>query len=189
MKHFRPFDDVTIRTSVVRSDTDIDFEAFRGVWTLWQERRGTRPLPARSDFGIEEFLPWARHIGMMKVEGAVDRLLVKLSSSTMIDLNRRDITGCYLDEIVPEGTAEFIMEPYRLAAKERQAVFHSLAVQDGDRQSGLSALMLPMAENGSDADYFAIALYLNDRIRNPLEQTPLRRRLLLTNPAAESERT
>ncbi|MEQ9326435.1 MAG: hypothetical protein RJQ21_03975 [Rhodospirillales bacterium] len=181
------FSDVEIRTIVVRSATDIGHEQFRGVWSLWQERRGGKPLPARSDFGIEEFLPWARHIGMFRVEGAVERLVVKLSSSTMIDLNRRDVTGCYLDEIVPKGTAEFIMEPYRLAAMERQAVFHSLVVEEDGRQSGLSALMLPMAENGCDTDYFAIALYLNDRIRNPFELTPLRRRLLLQDSAMDTD--
>lgn len=180
-------DGVDIRTVVVRSAVDIGHEQFRGVWSLWDDRRGSRPLPARSDFGIEEFLPWAWHIGMFRVEGAVERLVVKLSSSTMIDLNRRDVTGRYLDEIVPEGTAGFIMEPYRLAAKERRAVFHSLAVEEDGRQSGLSALMLPMAENGIDTDYFAIALYLNDRIRNPFELTPLRRRLLLRDFAMDTD--
>jgi hypothetical protein len=176
------FDDFNIVTRVVRATGDIDHLDFRDAWTLWNERRDGRPLPARSDFRIEEFLPWARHIGMLRVEGDLERLLVKLSSSTMIDLNRRDVTGCYLDEIVPEGTGDFIMEPYRLAASEKLAVFHALSVEEDGRRSGLSVLMLPMAENGTDTDYFAIALYLNDRIRNPLDFTPLRRRLLSTNP-------
>ena len=166
-----------VACTVVTSLADLCFAEFRPIWELWQERRDGDRLPARSAFLIEEFLPWVRNIGMMQPVGDPMRLKIRLTSATMMDLNRRNVTNCFIDEISPAETIDQIMAPYLAAAAERKAVTQSLVLDIGYHRSWLEVLVMPLAENGTDVDYFAIALFLSDRKPSPYEPGLLTRYL------------
>lgn len=176
-----------VSCTVITSVDDLSFADFHPIWTLWRERHDGNSLPGRSAFLIEEFLPWVRNIGMMQPVGDPMRLKIRLTSATMMDLNRRNVTDCFIDEISPAETIDQIMAPYMAAAAERRAVTQSLVLDIGFHRSWLEVMVMPLAENGTDVDYFAIALFLSNRKPSPYEPGLLTR-YLTRNSREDGER-
>ena len=167
-------------TDLIREEQDIRFSMFRPLWQLWADRMMAGQLPARSDFVIEDFLDWSRYIGMFEVEPETGKLQVRLACKAMIDLNNREITGAFLEDICHPEVLEDVLEPYRVAATHKAATQQQVVVSGDAQPSELDLLVLPMSANGSDVNYYAIALHYTGRPHTPFDRTPLQ--LGLVNP-------
>ena len=155
----------------VTEAAELSFEPMQQIFAFWQER-GNGKLPSRADFLIEEFLPWAGHVGMVKPEGDPVRFLVTMANKTMIDLNKIDATGKYFDEYMPPGALEFGCRPYLMAMADRVAITDSLISHThGDRS--FRRLVLPCADGDGPVNYFVIAIYYDPGFVSPIRQETL----------------
>tara|TARA_R110002110_G_scaffold127234_8_gene306079 strand:- start:5254 stop:5802 length:549 start_codon:yes stop_codon:yes gene_type:complete len=155
----------------VTAAATLSFEPMQQIFAFWQER-GNGNLPSRSDFLIEEFLPWAGHVGMVRPEGDPVRFKVTMANKTMIDLNKVDATGKYFDEYMPAEALEFGCGPYLMAMADRVAVTDSLVSHIlGDRS--FRRLVLPCADGDGPVNYFIIAIYYDQGFVSPLHKETL----------------
>ncbi|MEQ9198710.1 MAG: hypothetical protein RLN80_01895 [Rhodospirillales bacterium] len=167
-------------TDPVAAELDIRFDAFRSLWRFWADRVDGDHLPARADFGIEDFLDWSRYIGMFEVEPGTGRLQIRLACKAMLDLNGREITGAFLEDICHPDVLADVLEPYQVAARQRAAVQQQILVDGDFGPADLELLVLPMSGNGRDVDYYAAALHYTGRPSTPFDRHPLQ--IGLVNP-------
>tara|TARA_R100000789_G_scaffold99861_1_gene107724 strand:+ start:264 stop:794 length:531 start_codon:yes stop_codon:yes gene_type:complete len=168
------------RTDLIGEEQNIRFAAFRSLWRLWAGRMKAGQLPARADFAIEEFLDWSRYIGMFEVDPETGKLRVKLACKAMIELNNKEITGAFLEDICHPEVLEDVLEPYRTAAVRRVATQQQIVISGEVTPADLELLVLPMSTNGQDVDYYATALHYTGRPQTPFDRTPLQ--VGLVNP-------
>ncbi|MEQ9198709.1 MAG: hypothetical protein RLN80_01890 [Rhodospirillales bacterium] len=165
---------VTVKPVTVAAT--LSFEPMRQLFAFWQER-GQGGLPSRSDFLVEEFLPWVGHVGMVRPEGDPVRFLVTMANKTMIDLNKVDATGKYFDEYMPAAALEFGCRPYLMAMADRVAVTDVLVSRIlGDRC--FRRLVLPCADGDGPVNYFIIAIYYDAGFVSPFHDETLYDRFL-----------
>jgi hypothetical protein len=141
----------------IHDGSEIDHMGLRALWDFWSSRCRDDRLPARSGFLIEDFLPWARHLSIMKLDGG--RHVVTLASTTMIELNGCNPTGKTPEEYVPEHALDFAMIAIRQATRDRKAVIDVFRLPAETDAANCWRLTLPCASNGSDIDCFLIGHY------------------------------
>lgn len=71
----------------------------RLLYAHWQNVRGARPAPARSDIDPASIVSLLPHIGIFDVEEAPRRYRVRLMGSRIVSWYGGDLTGSYLDEV------------------------------------------------------------------------------------------
>lgn len=78
---------------------------------LWEAKRGTRRMPARSDFSFEDLWPWMGYLNLVAVEGDEGRFVVFSETSTRV--YGREMTGKRLSEFTPQKLADAALADHR----------------------------------------------------------------------------
>tara|TARA_R110002110_G_scaffold127234_8_gene306077 strand:- start:4034 stop:4582 length:549 start_codon:yes stop_codon:yes gene_type:complete len=145
----------------IQSVAGIDRPELKSLWSFWQGRRSGDLLPSRSDFLIEEFLPWGRNISMMEYRGEPREYRVTLASIAMIDLNGVDPTGKTPREYVPAQAYDFAVINLQRSAAGKCSVHDRYSRHNAGKPVACDRLTLPCASDGKAIDYFLIAHYFD----------------------------
>lgn len=137
-----------------------ELDRLRAVWT---EIRGNRTLPSRADFDLARVKRWAPFMSIATVlyDG---RLQFRLFGTELTRVYGRDLTGCFLDELVPRDLWSVIMMHYLEAVVTRKPVFAPITIANGRWYTEVSRLLLPLARGGDDVAYVMAADYVRTNI-------------------------
>ncbi len=105
------------------SPLPVDNAILRELWRYWLARRGTRPMPPRRDIDpvdIPTLLPHLQLVERLPPDG---RYRYRLAGSAIVEAYGRELTGKYLDEIVPPHRRAIAEDHYNLVFVERRPLF------------------------------------------------------------------
>ncbi len=140
-----PFPDFSLTSDFITSDP------IQRLFSYWLSRRGQRHVPLRTDIDpgdIRDLLP---NIVMVDIE-APFRVRYRLVGTKVVDFNRLDFTGRYLDELRWDVDGRYT-RAYRLLAEARQPTFGIDAWPLAGSMTGRSeVVMLPLSTDGERVD-------------------------------------
>ncbi|RMF16120.1 MAG: PAS domain-containing protein [Alphaproteobacteria bacterium] len=76
---------------------DLPHQKARRLFRLWQDKRGHRSMPLRSDIGIHDLRFCLTEIALVEVRESEPRFLVRVFGGDAADLSGRDVTGRPMD--------------------------------------------------------------------------------------------
>ena len=89
----------------------------------WWHRQGAGDIPDRADLDPAAMTPLLPNLFIADVEHQPFRIRFRLVGTRAVEATGMDITGCYLDELLPPDPDEPWLEYYRRAYEERAPVF------------------------------------------------------------------
>jgi hypothetical protein len=154
-----------------------DHAELSALYDLWYEVHAGVRLPSRADFPPELLRPWIGHLAILRVVGPEQRLRVDLVGTRIVELDGRDSTGCFLDEMAPPHAVDTLLAPYRELLAKLQPVYHRFAAP-ARPMLGVHRLLLPLAEDGETVDRILSGVYADDGLvpqdRNVFDLLPAR---------------
>jgi len=135
--------------------------ALREMLAVWEQRRGARIMPRRSDFSMRDLVKVLPQTGIVDLrhDARGARLFVRLSGSAL-DHFFAPLTGQYIDEAVSPYFAErwttIFMEPLNARAPLRglsRTEFRDQLYLVGE------SLLLPLSEDGTTASGLLYAIF------------------------------
>lgn len=141
-------------------ELEIGHEALRSLYAYWNDRRGARAMPARSDLDPVDIPALLRHLILLDVTYDPLRFRVRLYGTEVIELRGRDLTGRYLYEDSPTAIGEQT-RPWNVEAVETRRPHYVTGpftdISDG-RAGTFYRLSLPLSEDGERVDMLMIGL-------------------------------
>ena len=130
---------------------DVCSASFAGLFRLWDDKRGDRVLPARSDFDPSELKPWLGRLGLLDVlPGPPMDFRFRLCGTRTVEEYGVDLTGKRFSEACYVGspaTAQTSMGEFVRIGKPR---YRNDPVKDINGFALMRERMyLPLAEDGS----------------------------------------
>lgn len=104
--------------------SDVRSEMIRSLCRWWLSRCAD-DIPDRADFDPAEMTLLLPNLFIADVEHQPFRIRFRLVGTRAVEATGMDITGCYLDELLPPNPDEPWLEYYRRACEERVPVFGS----------------------------------------------------------------
>ncbi len=89
----------------------------------WWLSKCAGDIPDRADFDPADFKPLLPYLFIADVEREPFRIRYRLVGTKVVDATGMNITGLYLDELLPPNPEEPWLEYYRRAYEERAPVF------------------------------------------------------------------
>lgn len=132
---------------------------------LWDDKRGTRPMPARGDFGLRDVAGLTPDIAWLKIErpapGRTRFRAVRVGEN--ISFFYGDSTGKYLDEDL-KGNLRDVSLAHLSFAAECGYPLHFLGRVPADAYRFLERelLTLPLGDEGSPADHLLVGLVFSE---------------------------
>lgn len=121
----------------------------REIHAYWEEKRGTRSLPAREDFDPLEFPKLLPNVILMDVLPPEGRLKVRLVGTLVVQMFGGDYTGLYLDQIDFGEMRQKILDEYGAAAQSADAVFTDHRFRKlGGGLVDIERVILPLSQDG-----------------------------------------
>jgi hypothetical protein len=136
---------------------DLEQPALRDFLRYWNEKRGTRRWPSRSDIDPLDFKPLLGHIVLLDVvyddaAGAEPRFRYRLFGTTFVDWFGFDLTGRMIDDW-PEPEYRAVMNAsYREVVTTGRPFRRLRRFVKDDRSLRYEALMLPLGIDANSAD-------------------------------------
>jgi hypothetical protein len=141
----QPFPDFAPHGDIITSDR------IRRLVAYWTSCRRDRPVPLRADIepaDIRDLLP---NIVMVEIEDPF-RVRYRLVGTKVVDFNRLDFTGRYLDELRWDASGRYT-RAYRLLAEVCQPLYGIDAWPLARSMSGRSeVVILPLSSDGRRID-------------------------------------
>ena len=91
------------------------------LWTYWQAKRGARSMPRRSDIDPAEIAPLLPHLQL--VERIDGRYRYRLCGTAISDAYGSELTGRFVDEIIPVHRRAIAEHHYRLVYDGCRPIF------------------------------------------------------------------
>ncbi len=130
---------------------------------VWQEKRGTRTMPAREDLTIRDLafvLPNIGFVDIVTTDG-MPRFKVRLMGS-VLDEFVAPMTGRFVDEAVPERFAKKWATHWQPSIDQRAPLRAVARVEFAERRWYVSeALHAPLAQDGETPDVLMVAAYFH----------------------------
>ena len=123
----------------------------KSLLDYWDEKRGTRPMPARPNIDpttiSKDVLPW---IALTEVVDGGARFRFRLCGTGLATIAGLDLTGRFIDELNPNTEyATYIMGLYRLAVAKRRPVYSETAYSaSAVRPRTTARLICPLSNDG-----------------------------------------
>lgn len=143
----------------------------RDVYGYWLRKRAGGRIPLKSSIDPVEVGPGLLpNLFMYRLEG--DRFRCILVGTAIVRNFGRDVTGMFLDEIVPAPHAASRQRLFERAVRDRLPVYYAgpAVVRTRERRR-VSRLLLPLSSDGTNADHvFGIAMFgpAEDRAREDM---------------------
>lgn len=129
------------------------------IQDLWDARRGSRPMPARDDFPVEDLRPWLGHVSLVDVQPSPRRFRWRLIGSGIAERLGRDATGRWFDELYAGDILDGYVRAYSRAVDRRQPVCHhgDLEFVGKDFQH-FRSIHLPLSDDGETVNMLMLCL-------------------------------
>ena len=131
----------------------------RALHAYWDQRRGGRPIPDRSDIDpIAIGAALLPHVALVDVIDGGGRFRNRLVGTAIAERWGFETTGCFFDEVMEAGDySDFIHDLYRDACRHRAPVYsESLFRWDLGSHMLTRRLYLPMTHGGSDIEIILV---------------------------------
>jgi hypothetical protein len=139
-------------TTVVVGATSFENPTLRFLYDYWNEKRGSRPLPARADISAFEMRPHLGWVLLVDVAKDLSQFRFRLVGTLVTEYFFEDGTGKTVEEAFADrdpSVAKSISRIFRKAARDR-AVVHSYgnALWAGPGFEDFQAIYLPLSDDG-----------------------------------------
>ena len=136
------------------TDTDVRSKMVRTLHRWWLERCAG-DIPDRVDLDPADLKPLLPNMFVVDVEHDPFRIRYRLVGTRAIEVTGYDITGHYLDNLLPADASEPWVEHYRTAYRTRSPLFG--AVEAPTRSGGRFTYefgLFPLRKGGTAVDQF-----------------------------------
>jgi hypothetical protein len=133
-----------------------DNPVLSAFWMYWQSKRSSRSVPCRSDIDPIEIPQLLRHIQLVDKIGP--RLRYRLCGTAIVEAYGCELTGKFLDEVIPAHRCVIAEQHYALVYDSRRPLFvkHKyITTKSVDIVS--SRVILPLSEKDGEVRVLAIA--------------------------------
>jgi hypothetical protein len=93
------------------------------LWAYWQGKRGGRAMPCRRDIDPTEIPRLLPHLQLVEFLEAEDRFRYRLSGTAIAAAYGRELTGRFVDEVIPEPRRTLALHHCRLVRETAQPIF------------------------------------------------------------------
>lgn len=130
---------------------DLPTEDLRWMLGFWNNLRGDRDMPARSDFSPADMVPLLPYISLIDVESDPQRFRIRLVGTGIVAESGVDLTGHYQDEL---KKTEKVIERCDWMVKNRQPLYAQNVPLDWASLdfSSYGILMMPLSADGENVD-------------------------------------
>ncbi len=129
-----------------------------GLLALWHAKRGARAMPARSDFAIEDFLPWLGHLALLDVVGAGDDFRYVVYGTRLVETFGFDLTGRSARDAAAQIGPQ-PLEEYRRVYAVRTPQHVSRMSPAHKEHLTITKLALPLSSDGASVDKIVSVIY------------------------------
>jgi hypothetical protein len=121
---------------------------------FWNEKRGTRDWPLRSDFDPLEFWFAVGYVSLIdvRVENGRRRYFFRLDGTRQVDLFGVDFTGKYLDQVYDAEGLKLAEQSYGTTVDQGEAQYYVRQVEFHDRPIQYEVAILPLSRSGARVD-------------------------------------
>jgi hypothetical protein len=140
--------------AIVENDLPVEL---RSLVDLWRTKRGSRSLPARRDFPIEDLKPWLGRMHVVEVLPGDFRFAI--FATTSAQRMGFELTGKLLSEAPVPDMVKEAEETYRQSVNTKRPVYRRTppTVYD-DRLYGFTRVVLPLGEQ-DEPDRLFVAIH------------------------------
>jgi len=139
----------------------------RAFDAFWRGKITHDAIPKRRDIDpleLKALLPW---LMVVEIEAEPFRVLYRLAGTKVVEMNRIELTGRYLDTLEEDDGANFTQQgiaAYRLAWSSGQAVYGSYRwPTPSGAEYQVEFAIFPVSEPGTDGQCFALEDWEVDR--------------------------
>lgn len=147
----------------IHDDLRVNSAFLRELLSLWHARRGTRPMPARSDFDAVELMRFGGRIALIDVYHDPKRYRFRLIGSRITEILGRDSTGRYADDLYDPEFYQTAIGSYETILRDRQPVTAHGNMKMMDKEHiRFESLDLPLSEDGEVIDMIMKGTHFGD---------------------------
>lgn len=120
---------------------------------LWEENRGPRLLPGRSDFTMDELIRFDGMVCLIDVEYDPIRFRFRLIGTHITNILGRDSTGRYLDDLYSPDHYDIAAQSYLHCVEKKRPIraFGSM-VHANKEHLQFETIDMPLAQDGHKVD-------------------------------------
>lgn len=132
-----------------RARPTIESPLLRALYAYWNERRGGRDMPARTDIDPVDIPRLLPNLLLLDVEPDTGRLKIRVAGTTIVDMYGSDYTGRYLDEIEFGDRRAAVLHDYTTCLRSRQVYVSEHSFWTGrDVTYRIERVILPLSDDG-----------------------------------------
>jgi hypothetical protein len=134
------------------------------LYQYWNDRRGVRPMPSRSEIDPCEMRQWLPRLMLVSVGPDGRTFTYRLAGTAIVDLLGINPTGRSVEAAWPVDLAASVARSYQEVVATRAPVYcQQVSKPLEDQQPSAWAMRLPLSHDGEKVDI--ILAYLSDNIR------------------------
>jgi hypothetical protein len=122
----------------------------------WDEKRGVRDWPLRSDLDPLEFWFAVGYVSLIDVSSAARpdrrRYFFRLDGTRQVELFGADFTGKYLDDVADAEAAQVAEVSFGAAVEQGEPQYHVRQVEFKARPIQYEIVILPLSRTGEAVD-------------------------------------
>lgn len=131
----------------------------RTLHDLWERKRGSRPLPARTELDVIDLWPWLGNLMLIEVENGGADYLYRVYGTVIADYFNRDLTGRRTSSLTPDVQA-VVRAEYNQAISDLRPIVVNRARSVQQKRIRASKLILPLGPEVGRVDHLLVGLYL-----------------------------
>ncbi len=130
---------------------DLPTEDFRWLMAFWNDLRGSRDMPARSDFTPAQLVPYLPRIVLTDVEHEPLRFRARLVGTGIVADSGTDPTGRYYEDL--PGSEDVVRRHAWVVANRKPYFAHDIPlVWASNKFNTYSVLVMPLSADGDSID-------------------------------------
>lgn len=119
---------------------------------LWDQKRGGRDWPLRSDFDPLEFWYALGYVSLIDVSPVPRRYFFRLDGTKQVELFGVDFTGKFLDQVYDAEGLKIAEQSYGAAVEQGEPQYHLRETEFRDRPIQYEVAILPLSRTGARID-------------------------------------
>jgi hypothetical protein len=130
----------------------------RLLFDHWTGLQTDDRLPLPSAFDILQVPKLFGHLHLVDVIGDPPRFRFRLFGTTISEIGGRDLTGRWVDEIVPHDWSREVQAAFTEAVRLRRPCYSSHVLDHAYKHAMLHRLACPMASDGRTVDRLIVGM-------------------------------
>jgi hypothetical protein len=127
---------------------EIEHPKLAALETLWRGKCGSKSIPARSDFGLFEFVPWMGNLTILEVIEGGEDFYFRLHGTNIVNLYGYEMTGKYVSGLSEEIRITIFREYSEAVQRREPTVIRRSHVHPSREYTKVIKLLLPLSPVG-----------------------------------------